>query len=81
MAGGSGDGPSIRRSGTPGEAAGSNINGTRQHDAMAGGPRNAGGSSGHKIAYDPLDLETRSEEAELPKLTLMEEIILLGIKE
>jgi hypothetical protein len=41
----------------------------------------AGGGSGHKIAYDPLDLETRSEEAELPKLTLMEEIILLGIKE
>lgn len=42
---------------------------------------NAGGGSGHKIAYDPLDLESRSEEAELPKLTLMEEIILLGIKE
>lgn len=38
-------------------------------------------SAGHKIAYDPNDLDSSKEEAELPKLTLMEEIILLGIKE
>lgn len=62
---------STRRSNTP--TASSSNNG--------GSARTAGGGSGHKIAYDPLDLESRSEEAELPKLTLMEEIILLGIKE
>lgn len=58
-----------------GGGSSSNING------KADTARSAGGGSGHKIAYDPMDLETRSEEAELPKLTLMEEIILLGIKE
>ena len=32
----------------------------------------------HKVGYDPKDLEERSEEAEMPKLTLMEDILLLG---
>lgn len=38
-------------------------------------------SSGHKIAYDPRDLEERSDEHEMPKLTLMEEVLLVGLKE
>ncbi|KAH8823703.1 GPP34-domain-containing protein [Flagelloscypha sp. PMI_526] len=48
----------------------------------------AGGSSegGHRVAYDPRDLVDQSSEAkkvggELPKLTLMEEVLLLGLKD
>jgi golgi phosphoprotein 3 len=41
---------------------------------------------GSKVAYDPRDLEdTKGEEAKtggkLPKLTIMEEVLLLGIKD
>lgn len=78
---------STRRNGAPsGTAYGSSNDsgaggGSSNINGKADTARSAGGGSGHKIAYDPMDLETRSEEAELPKLTLMEEIILLGIKE
>ncbi|KAM0751456.1 Golgi phosphoprotein 3 [Meredithblackwellia eburnea MCA 4105] len=36
--------------------------------------------SGHRIAYDERDLES-GEEKVLPKLTLMEEVLLLGLKD
>lgn len=44
---------------------------------------NGDSSSGshHKIAYDPRDLETSDEERSHPKLTLMEEVLLLGLKD
>ncbi|EEB06475.1 hypothetical protein SJAG_01516 [Schizosaccharomyces japonicus yFS275] len=35
----------------------------------------------HKIAFDPRDLEQGEEQARQPKLTLMEEVLLLGIKD
>ncbi|GAA99061.1 uncharacterized protein L969DRAFT_94243 [Mixia osmundae IAM 14324] len=35
----------------------------------------------HKIAYDPRDLEDSSEQKTLPRLTLMEEVLLLGLKD
>lgn len=34
-----------------------------------------------KVAYDPRDFDNTNEEKEQPKLTLMEEILLLGIKD
>lgn len=71
----------MRRNGTLGGSSDGAGNGSSSSGNMNGRTTTAGGGSGHKIAYDPMDLETRSEEAELPKLTLMEEIILLGIKE
>ena len=37
--------------------------------------------SDHKIAYDPKDLEQGAERAKQPKLTLMEEVLLLGLKD
>lgn len=37
--------------------------------------------NGHKIAFDPKDLSERSERERLPKMTLMEEVVLLGIKD
>ncbi len=37
--------------------------------------------AGHKIAYDPDDIPTNSTETKLPRLTLMEEVLLMGIKD
>lgn len=34
-----------------------------------------------KIAYDPKDFENGGETEAMPKLTLMEEILLLGLKD
>lgn len=38
-------------------------------------------SNGHKIAFDPRDMETSAEREKQPKLTLMEEILLMGLKD
>ena len=37
--------------------------------------------NGHKIAYDPRDISESAERSKQPKLTLMEEVILLGLKD
>ena len=39
------------------------------------------GENGHRIAYDPRDLNESAERSKQPKLTLMEEVLLLGIKD
>lgn len=39
------------------------------------------GENGHKIAYDPRDISERAERSKQPKLTLMEEVLLLGLKD
>lgn len=39
------------------------------------------GSNGHKIAYDPRDISESAERVKQPKLTLMEEVLLLGLKD
>lgn len=36
---------------------------------------------GAQVAYDPRDLEREDEAKKLPRLTLLEEIVLLGIKD
>jgi golgi phosphoprotein 3 len=38
-------------------------------------------ANGHKIAFDPRDLSESAERSRLPKLTLMEEVLLLGLKD
>lgn len=40
----------------------------------------AGGGRGHKVAFDERDVES-SEDRIMPKLTLMEEVLLLGLKD
>lgn len=40
-----------------------------------------GGENGHKIAFDPRDMSENEERSKLPKLTLMEEVLLLGLKD
>lgn len=37
--------------------------------------------NGHKIAFDPRDLSETEERSKQPKLTLMEEVLLLGLKD
>ncbi|KAF4121522.1 golgi phosphoprotein 3 [Geosmithia morbida] len=39
------------------------------------------GENGHKIAYDPRDMNETVERSKQPKLTMMEEILLLGLKD
>lgn len=38
-------------------------------------------ANGHKIAYDPKDISESAERVKQPKLTLMEEVLLLGLKD
>ena len=40
-----------------------------------------GGENGHKIAFDPRDISESRERSKQPKLTLMEEILLMGLKD
>lgn len=37
--------------------------------------------NGHKIAYDPRDISESAERTKQPKLTLMEEVLLMGLKD
>lgn len=37
--------------------------------------------NGHKIAFDPRDIIENKERSKQPKLTLMEDILLLGLKD
>jgi hypothetical protein len=37
--------------------------------------------NGHKIAFDPRDISENEERGKQPKLTLMEDILLLGLKD
>ena len=79
--GASGMGDAARRGSSHASGSGSGSGGPSS-DGAAQATGSAGDRKpGHKIAFDPQDLETRDEELEQPLLTLMEEIILLGIKE
>lgn len=40
-----------------------------------------GGENGHKIAFDPRDISENEERSKQPKLTLMEEVLLMGLKD
>ena len=40
-----------------------------------------GGENGHKIAFDPRDMSEAEERNKQPKLTLMEEVLLMGLKD
>lgn len=40
-----------------------------------------GGENGHKIAFDPKDIGESEERSRQPKLTLMEEVLLMGLKD
>jgi Golgi phosphoprotein 3 len=39
------------------------------------------GENGHKIAFDPRDISESAERSKQPKLTMMEEVLLLGLND
>ncbi len=82
-----------RRGGGGGGAGGDNEDGDSSRVASpaprAGPSRDSGapetsyesGENGHKIAFDPRDISESAERSKQPKLTLMEEVLLLGLKD
>ncbi|RFU74676.1 vacuolar sorting-associated 74 [Trichoderma arundinaceum] len=69
--------------GTEGEGSNgvSRTNSTR--DVRDNGPETSyeSGENGHKIAFDPRDISESAERSKQPKLTMMEEVLLLGLKD
>ncbi|KAK1248185.1 hypothetical protein MKX08_006405 [Trichoderma sp. CBMAI-0020] len=59
----------------------SRTNSTR--DVRDNGPETSyeSGENGHKIAFDPRDISESAERSKQPKLTMMEEVLLLGLKD
>ena len=55
--------------------------GAPSHDNRAPETSYTGGENGHKIAFDPRDLSESAERNKQPKLTLMEEVLLMGLKD
>jgi golgi phosphoprotein 3 len=86
-----------RRRGGGGGGGGASAGGDGENDDVRGGSpaSKAGGSrdssapetsfqsseNGHKIAFDPRDISESAERSKQPKLTLMEEVLLLGLKD
>lgn len=83
----SGEGLTRRRAGGASPAIGSSSTGgfesnnaptpaARSPTAPSSGVEGRG-----KIAYDPRDFQDKGESTKMPRLTIMEEILLLGIKD
>lgn len=51
------------------------------HENRAPETSYTGGENGHKIAFDPQDISESEERNKQPKLTLMEEVLLMGLKD
>ncbi|KFA47993.1 hypothetical protein S40285_02346 [Stachybotrys chlorohalonatus IBT 40285] len=66
----------------PAEGEGSN-GASRPSTTKDSGPETSyeSNENGHKIAYDPRDISESAERSKQPKLTMMEEVLLLGLKD
>jgi golgi phosphoprotein 3 len=53
----------------------------RRNDDRAPETSYENSENGHKIAFDPRDISESAERNKQPKLTLMEEVILMGLKD
>lgn len=53
----------------------------RNDDVRPSETRFEDSDNGHKIAFDPRDLNDTAQRAKQPKLTLMEEVLLMGLKD
>ncbi|KAI9680783.1 MAG: Vacuolar protein sorting-associated protein 74 [Caeruleum heppii] len=51
------------------------------HDTRAPETSYSNSENGHKIAFDPRDISENQERNKQPKLTLMEEVLLMGLKD
>lgn len=56
---------------------------TKNNPYGGGGPETSyeSGENGHRIAFDPRDISESAERSKQPKLTLMEEVLLMGLKD
>jgi Golgi phosphoprotein 3 len=78
-----------RRGGANAESEDANSSRVASPAPKAGASRDTGapetsyesGENGHKIAFDPRDISESAERSKQPKLTLMEEVLLLGLKD
>ena len=77
---GGGGGGAANGDGENGSPAGRSNAATNAKDS---GPETSyeSGENGHKIAFDPRDISESAERSKQPKLTLMEEVLLLGLKD
>lgn len=57
------------------------VGGAKKDDSRTPETAYESGANGHKIAFDPRDLSESAERVKQPKLTLMEEVILMGLKD
>jgi Golgi phosphoprotein 3 len=66
-----------------GIGAGSRSNSAANVRDASAGPETSyeSGENGHRIAFDPRDISESAERSKQPKLTLMEEVLLLGLKD
>jgi Golgi phosphoprotein 3 len=55
--------------------------GVRREDSHVPETAYENSENGHKIAYDPRDISESAERVKQPKLTLMEEVLLMGLKD
>ena len=53
----------------------------RNDDSRAPETSYESSENGHKIAFDPRDISESAERNKQPKLTLMEEVLLMGLKD
>lgn len=68
----------LQRRRVAGGGGGTSSSAEPQSSAATPEPQSENGS---KIAYDPLDIASNKEELRSPKLTLMEEVLLMGLKD
>ncbi|KID96668.1 vacuolar protein sorting-associated protein 74, partial [Metarhizium majus ARSEF 297] len=69
---------------TEGEASNNAASRTNSsHNVRDSGPETSyeNSENGHKIAFDPRDISESAERSKQPKLTMMEEVLLLGLKD
>lgn len=80
--GGAGGGAGAAGDGDNGVGIGSRTNSSANVRDTAG-PETSyeSGENGHRIAFDPRDISESAERSKQPKLTLMEEVLLLGLKD
>lgn len=68
---------------TEGEASNAASRTNSSHNVRDSGPETSyeNSENGHKIAFDPRDISESAERSKQPKLTMMEEVLLLGLKD
>lgn len=81
--GAGGGGGAVDDSGGNGDSSNGAANRSSTSNARDSAPETSyeSGENGHKIAFDPRDISESAERSKQPKLTLMEEVLLLGLKD